>query len=142
MAECHHRHMIETVKKLSHEASLSSNLWSPAFQPATYLINRLPTQLFNNTSPYEKKLVSHPDTIYLELFVVSVTHGLDLTPPISLSLDQFHVSISAYLKFIMCTNVLIPFTQNFVSRDVKFFENIFPFRTIFSHFKNWSFTLT
>ena len=30
----------------------------------------------------------------------------------------------------------------YVSRDVKFFENIFPFQTIFSHFKNWSFTLT
>lgn len=77
----------------------------------------------------KKKLVSHPDTIYLELFVVSVTHGLDLTPPISLSLGPFHVFISASLKFIMCTNVLIPFTQNFMCHSILSFLKIFsPFK--------------
>ena len=77
-------------------------------------------------------LVSHPYRIHLELLVFSITYGLNLTPPISLSLGPLHVSISASLKFIMRANLFIPFTQNFMSHMMLSFLKIFsPFKPYF-----------
>jgi transposase InsO family protein len=45
-AERRHRHLVETGLALLHTTSPSS-FWSFAFQTTAYLINRLPTPLFN-----------------------------------------------------------------------------------------------
>ena len=53
VAERRHRHVVETGLSLLHYAQLPSQFWSHAFQAATYLINRLPTTILNNKSPYD-----------------------------------------------------------------------------------------
>ena len=53
LAETRHRHLIETVKTLLHQASLPSNFWTFACHHAAFLINRLPTATLNNKSPFE-----------------------------------------------------------------------------------------
>lgn len=54
IAERRYCHILETAKTVLHEASLPSELWSFTCQYAVYLINRLPTPIFNNESPYQK----------------------------------------------------------------------------------------
>ncbi|KAL4559915.1 hypothetical protein LXL04_032061 [Taraxacum kok-saghyz] len=53
VAEHRHRHIVATELALLHYAKLSLSFWSHAFQTAVYLINRLPTPVLHNQSPYE-----------------------------------------------------------------------------------------
>lgn len=48
-----HRHLVETGLTLLHDASLDLSFWPHAFQAVSYLINRQPTPLLQNRSPYE-----------------------------------------------------------------------------------------
>lgn len=52
-AERRHRHIVETGLALLHHAHLPLTFWSHAFQTVVYLINRLPTSILHNKSPYE-----------------------------------------------------------------------------------------
>ena len=52
-AERRHRHIVETGLTMLHRASLPLSLWSFAFKTIVYLINRLPTPILQNKSPFE-----------------------------------------------------------------------------------------
>jgi hypothetical protein len=67
-AERRHRHIVETGLTLLHNASLPLSFWSFAFQTASYLINRLPTPLLNNKSPFESLFRSPPNYSKLRIF--------------------------------------------------------------------------
>lgn len=54
VAERRHRHIVETGLSLLHHAHLPLTFWSHAFQIAAYLINRMPTPILNNRSPYQQ----------------------------------------------------------------------------------------
>jgi len=60
VAERKHRHIIETTITLLQTAKLPSKFWSYACQTATYLINRMPTIVLHNSSPFEMLLGSSP----------------------------------------------------------------------------------
>jgi histone deacetylase 1/2 len=47
-----HRHVVETGLALLAHASLPMQFWQYAFQSATFLINRMPSKVLNNDSPY------------------------------------------------------------------------------------------
>jgi len=51
--ERRHRHFVETSLTFLHDASLPLSYWPHAFQTAAYLINRQPTPLLQNKSPFE-----------------------------------------------------------------------------------------
>lgn len=51
--ERHHRHLIEIGLTLLHDANLSISYWPHAFHTAMYLINRQPTPLLQNKSPFK-----------------------------------------------------------------------------------------
>jgi transposase InsO family protein len=52
VSERRHRHLVETGLTLLHDANLPLTYWPHAFQTATYLINRQPTPILQNISPY------------------------------------------------------------------------------------------
>jgi hypothetical protein len=52
---------------LSH-AHLSSSFWADAFQTSCYLINRMPTSLLHNKSPFEVLLQTQTDYSFLHVF--------------------------------------------------------------------------
>ena len=52
IAERRHRHIVETGLTLLHSANLPLSFWSYAFQTAVYLINRMPTPILENNSPF------------------------------------------------------------------------------------------
>ncbi|XP_047251496.1 uncharacterized protein LOC124886658 [Capsicum annuum] len=93
IAEHRDQHIVETAKTLLHEASLSANFWSFACQHAAYLINRLPTQLLNNTSPYE----NNPNLLSLHI----------IQPPI-LSPTIVEKNVNSATWFYNTTNKFFP----------------------------------
>lgn len=66
--ECHHRHIVEIGLTLLHQASLLFSLWTFAFQITTYLINRLPSPIFQFLSHFEKLFSQFPNYIQLHVF--------------------------------------------------------------------------
>jgi hypothetical protein len=51
--ECKHRHVVETCLSLLSHAHMPLRFWDDAFQTVCYLINRLPTNVLQNKSPFE-----------------------------------------------------------------------------------------
>lgn len=52
IAEHKHRHITETGLSLLAQSHLSNKYWVDAFLTAIYLINRMPTPVLHNNSPY------------------------------------------------------------------------------------------
>jgi hypothetical protein len=53
ISERRHRHIVETGLTLLYDANLPLSYWPHAFHTATYLINRQPTPLLQNKSPFK-----------------------------------------------------------------------------------------
>jgi hypothetical protein len=68
LAERKHRHIVDTGLALLAQSHLPLSYWVDAFNTATYLINRLPTNVLKNQSHYFKLLHKHPDYSFLKVF--------------------------------------------------------------------------
>ena len=68
VSERRHRHLVETGLTLLHDASSPLSYWPHAFQTATYLINRQPTPLLQNKSPFEALFGQRPNYLKLRKF--------------------------------------------------------------------------
>ncbi len=69
IAERHHRHIVETANTLLHEASLPPDLWSFSCHQVVYLINRLPTPILHNASPFQQLFGKPPNYANLKFLV-------------------------------------------------------------------------
>ena len=67
VSERRHRHLIKIGLTLLYDTSLPFPYWSHAFQTTYYLINRQPTFLLQNHSPFEALFGQKPN--YLKLWV-------------------------------------------------------------------------
>ncbi|GJV88661.1 retrovirus-related pol polyprotein from transposon TNT 1-94 [Tanacetum coccineum] len=59
-AERKHRHIVETGLAMLFNAHVPASYWVDAFTTATFIINRLPTPLLKNKSPFELLFNQHP----------------------------------------------------------------------------------
>lgn len=53
LVECKHRHLLNCAKALIFHVSLPIRFWGDFLLTASYLINRTPTCVLNNKSPFE-----------------------------------------------------------------------------------------
>lgn len=67
-SERRHRHIVETGCTLLLSAGLPTAFWTYAFEAAAFLINRLPTPLLCNRSPYECLFGQTPNYSKLRVF--------------------------------------------------------------------------
>jgi histone deacetylase 1/2 len=63
-----HRHIVEVGLSLLAHASMPLKFWDDAFMAATFLINRLPSKVINNQTPFERLLQQKPDYLSLRTF--------------------------------------------------------------------------
>jgi hypothetical protein len=113
---------------LSH-AHAPLHYWDDAFQSACYLINRLPTSVLNFHSPFEKLFNTSPDYLFLKTFGCACWPNLrpynthKLQPRSSQCL---FLGYSLLYKGYKCLH--LPSGRLYISRDVIFEENNFPFQ--------------
>ncbi|KAG8495625.1 hypothetical protein CXB51_013396 [Gossypium anomalum] len=135
VVERRHRHIVKMGLTLLAKASMPLEYWSDAFSHAVHLINRLPTPVLQNFSPYEKLYKVQPDYAQLRVFGSACFPHLRPFQPHKL---QFRSSKCVFLGFgshqkgYRC---LAADGRVYVSRHVLFDELEFPFRTGFSCFK-------
>lgn len=119
---------------LLHQASIPTSYWTYAFATAVYLINRLPSPVIANMSPYAKLFHQPPN--YLKLKVFGCLCFPWLRPYTSHKLDSrslpcvfvgYSITQSAYLCLDAQSGCI------YTSRHVQFVEDQFPFSTTTSH---------
>lgn len=132
VVERKHRHVVELGLTLLYHASLPLSFWDSAFTTAVYLINRLPTSALNFAVPYTVLFQKTPDYSILRTFGCACfpffrpynTHKLEFR-----SQECVFLGYSSSHKGYRC---LSPSGKVFVSKDVVFNENRFPYPQIFS----------
>ena len=74
--ECHDRRIVETGLTLLATAQAPLTLWDSAFETTTYLINRLPSKVTHNKSPFQLLFNLTPDYKFLKTFGCECWHFL------------------------------------------------------------------
>ena len=130
-AERKHPHLVETGVTLLAHASVPFRLWSDAFSTAYFLINRLPTRVLNMKTALELLFQEIPDYTFLNVF------GCACWPHLrsyNIRKHEFHSKQCVFLgyssmhKGYKCLHV--PTNRVYISRDVVFDENLFPFAAL------------
>jgi histone deacetylase 1/2 len=75
-AERKHRHIVEVGLSLLAHAAMPLKFWDEAFLTAVYLINRLPSKIIHNETPYERLHGHSPDYSHLRSFGCAVWPNL------------------------------------------------------------------
>lgn len=129
ISESKHRHIVETGLTLLNKATVPKRYWPYAFATAVYLINRLPSPVTQNLSPYAKLFGQAPN--YNKLRVFGCLCFPWLRPYTQHKLDDrslpcvfvgYSLTQSAYLCLDCVSGRL------YTSRHVQFVENSFPFQ--------------
>ena len=127
IVERKHRHIVDTGLTLLGQCSLPFKYWPDAFSTAVYVINRLPTAVLMQKSPLEVLFKQTPDYSQLKTF------GCQCFPCLrSYNKHKFafrsvpctYLGVSSQHKGFKC---LDNNGRVFVSRNVIFNENFFPF---------------
>lgn len=128
LAERRHRHRVETGLSLLSHASMPRSYWTYAFAAAVYLINRIPTQVLQLTSTFQKLFSRNPNFEKMKVFGCLCFPWL--RPYTSNKLDDrstpcvflgYSITQSAYFCLDRSTSRI------YTSRHVLFHETVFPF---------------
>ncbi|CAN1268353.1 Retrovirus-related Pol polyprotein from transposon TNT 1-94 [Linum perenne] len=123
-----HRHILNVARALLFQASLPTIFWGYAVLHATHLINRLPTPILTNKSPFE--ILTTKPAAYDHLRVFGCLVYSTVLLPSRLKLDS-RASTCVFLGFPATTKGYFLYdlqsNQITISRDVVFHENLFPF---------------
>jgi histone deacetylase 1/2 len=127
-AERRHHHIVETGLTLLGQCSAPLQFWNYAFESSVYLINRMPTPVLQNQSPFECLFNRTPDYDFLRTFGCLCfpfmrlyhAHKLDFcsSPCVFLGYSSSHLG---YRCLDSASDRI------YVSRHVRFHENVFPF---------------
>ena len=127
LSERKHRHIVETGLSLLSAASLPLTFWPQAFATSVFLINRMPTPVLLNQSPFQKLFQTPPNYLKLRTFGCLCYPWLRPYAPNKLenrSLPCVFIGYSLTQSAYLC---LEPVSGRvYVSRHVRFNETEFP----------------
>ncbi|CAL1378154.1 unnamed protein product [Linum trigynum] len=124
-----HQDILNVARALRFHAGLSLSFWGDCVLHAVFLINRLPTPLLENLTPFEKLYGKAPDYSVLRIFGCLCYAGT-----LSQGRKKFEKRAGqcVFLGFTpgMKGYKLLDLSNHavFVSRDVKFYEQILPYK--------------
>ncbi|GKB88744.1 putative reverse transcriptase domain-containing protein, partial [Tanacetum coccineum] len=123
-----HRHLLNVARALLFQEGLPLNMWTECILTTTYLINRLPSSMLNGKSPFEliykrilslKHLRSFGCLAYATIVNNTDKFGSRSKKCVLIGYSNYK---KGYKLFSLDKKHIV------FSRDVKFFEDIFPFK--------------
>lgn len=132
IVERKHKYLLETARDLLYHSKLPMQYWGECILTVTYLINRLPSTALKNKTPFE--ILYHKQPTYSHLrsfgclcFTTTVKGHKDKFEPRSTP----HVFVGYPFNTKGYKVLNLETKRIHISRDVVFYENVFPFATIF-----------
>lgn len=126
-AERKHRHIVETALTLLNHAHVPLKHWDDAFITSTYLINRMPSVVLNNKTPYELLTGHLPNYSHLKVFGCLCFPYLKPYNNHKLEPKSQSCVFLGYNPVYKGYKVLLPNKKLIITRHVLFYENVFPF---------------
>ena len=131
LVERKHRTLLNVARSLRFHAALPLNFWGDCLLTAAYLINRTPSPLLKNKSPYEVLFNELPDYSLLKTFGC-LCYATSLPHPTDKFAQRAVKGVFLGYPFAKKGYKVLNLNTRkvFLSRDVKFFETIFPFQSV------------
>ncbi|KAD0786919.1 hypothetical protein E3N88_43719 [Mikania micrantha] len=129
VVERKHRHLLEVARAIRFEANLPIKFWGECVLTATYIINRVPSKVLNNKTPYEVLLGKIPSYDHMKVFGCLAYYWNNDTKG-----DKFEPrgKRGVFLGYPHGTKGYkvydIEQKKMIISRHVQFVEESFPFR--------------
>ncbi|MFS7953765.1 putative RNA-directed DNA polymerase [Helianthus anomalus] len=127
--ERRHRHVVETGLSLLAQSSLPQRFWHFAFETAVYLINRLPSRVSSNKSPFELVFHRKPDYSFLRVFG---SQSFPYLRPYNRHKIEFRSTPCVFLGYSLSHHgyrCFDPSTERiYTARHVQFNEHVFPYQ--------------
>jgi hypothetical protein len=123
-----HHHIVETGLALLAHSSVPLHFLGDAFLTACLLINSLPSRVIDSKTPLEMLTGSKPDFSMIKVFGAACWPNLRPYNAHKLSFRSKQCVFIGYSEFHKGYKCLhIPTRRVYISRDVNFYENVFPF---------------
>jgi histone deacetylase 1/2 len=130
-AERKHRHIVEVGLSLLAHVVMPLKFWGEAFLTSVFLINRLPSRVIGNDTPYEHLFNKIPDYSFLRTFGCAVWPNLRPYNSRKLEFRSKRCVFLGYSNIHKGFKCLEPSSGRvYVSCDVVFDETIFPFASL------------
>ena len=130
-AERKHRNILEMARALRFQSGLPLQYWGESVLTAVHIINRIPIPLLQHKSPYEVMFQTKPKYHYLRTFGClamasnpSRKHDKFLERGVPCIFLGYPQTQKGYKLLNLTNNTM------FVSRDVKCYENIYPYKVL------------
>jgi len=130
-AERKHRHIVDMGLTLLAHASIPLKYWDEAFLTSVFLINRLPSKVIQNQTPYERLYGHAPDYTFLRTFGCAVWPNMRPYNSKKLQFRSKRCVFLGYSHMHKGFKCLDPTEGRvYISRDVVFDEHVFPFASL------------